>query len=188
MNRFPLLTAALLAVSAGACAATMAVSSHVAPDLTWSAYRTFEWAPRDALPEVDPRLDGNAVFNDRMHGTVAAGLVERGWTPATAATADVLIHYHASVATRLDVAGIDRGYGGCPGGDCLESPVDYDAGTLVLDFVDAHSQRLLWRGWAQMDLQELLGDPDRMAKAIDQAVARMLSELPASGGRDGSRR
>ena len=63
----------------------------------------------------------------------------------------------------------------CPG-----ETVEYEAGTLVLDFVDARTQRLIWRGWAQTELQELLRDPDRMAKTIDQAVTGMLRQLPST--------
>jgi hypothetical protein len=170
-----------LAIAASGCAATIGVSSHVAPERDWSGYRSFEWAAPDAVPEADPRLAANPVFADRMHGAVAAGLESRGWSRAAAAGPDVLIHYHANVTTRLDVAGIDRAYGSCPGGECGSQTVDYEVGTLVLDFVDAGTQRLIWRGWAQTELQELLRDPERMAETIDQAVARMLRQLPAPG-------
>ncbi len=170
-----------LALAASGCAASIGVSSHVAPGRDWSGYRSFEWAPADALPVVDPRLAANLVFNDRMHGAVAAGLESRGWTRGDAAGADVFIHYHAVVATRLDVAGIDRAYGSCPGGECDSQTVEYEVGTLVLDFVDAHTQRLIWRGWAQTKLHELLADPDRMATTIEQAVEHMLQRLPVPG-------
>jgi hypothetical protein len=177
----PVLTALALALAASGCAATIGVSAHVAPGRDWSRYRSFEWAPADALPVADPRLAANPVFNDRMHGAVAAGLESRGWTRADAAGADVLIHYHANVTTRLDVAGIDRAYGSCPGGECDSQTVEYEAGTIVLDFVDAQTQRLIWRGWAQTDLHELLADSDRMADAIEHAVERMLQRLPVPG-------
>ena len=170
-----------LALAASSCAATIGVSSHVAPGRDWSSYRSFAWAPADALPEADPRLAANPVFNDRMHGAVAGGLDARGWSRAEGAGADVLIHYHANVTTRLDVAGIDRAYGSCPGGECGSQTVEYEVGTLVLDFVDGSTQRLIWRGWAQTELQELLRNPDRMAETIDQAVERMLRQLPAPG-------
>ena len=180
MFRSDLLTAIVIAAVASGCAAAINVSSHRGPGQDWSGYRTFEWAPPDALPTVDPRLDANPVFNDRVHGVVAAGLVERGWTLAAPNTADVLIHYHANVTTRLDVARLDQAYGSCPGGACPGETVEYEAGTLVLDFVDARTQRLIWRGWAQTELRELLRDPDRMAKTIDQAVTGMLRQLPST--------
>jgi hypothetical protein len=174
-------TAVTMALVASGCAATIGVSSHVAPDRDWSHYRSFDWADADALPAADPRLAANPVFNDRMHGAVAAGLESRGWTWADAASPDVLIHYHANVATRLDVAGMDRVYGSCPGGECDNQTVEYEMGTLVLDFIDARTQRLIWRGWAQTKLHELLADPDRMATTIEQAVEHLLQRLPVPG-------
>jgi len=180
MFRPNLLTAIAIVAVASGCSAAINVSSHQGPRQDWSRYRTFEWAPPDLLPTVDPRLDANPVFNDRMHGVVSAGLVERGWTPAEPTRADVLIHYHANVSTRLDVARIDQAYGSCPGEACRGQTVEYEAGTLVLDFVDARTQRLIWRGWAQTELEELLRDPDRMSRTIDQAVTGMLRQLPST--------
>ena len=54
----------------------------------------------------------------------------------------------------------------------------YEAGTLVLDIVDAHTNRLVWRGWAQNSVSDLLNDSDRMPNTIEQAVAQMLLRLP----------
>ena len=55
---------------------------------------------------------------------------------------------------------------------------DYEAGTLVLDLVDARTNRVIWRGWAQDSVEDMLNDPDRMAEKIDQAVTRMFALLP----------
>lgn len=179
MVRFSLWTVVAVVMAASGCAAAINVSSHRGTNQDWSGYHTFAWAPADALPTSDPRLDDNLVFTDRMHGTVAAGLADRGWSPASTASPDVLIHYHANVSTRLNVARIDQAYGSCPGAACPEGFGEYEAGTIVLDFVDARTQRLIWRGWAQTNLDELLSDSDRMARTIKQAVTRMLDGLPA---------
>ena len=179
MSRLLSVSAAALAAAWG-CAATINVSSHRAPVQDWSGYRTFAWASADALPAADPRLTANPVFGDRMHGAVTSVLFERGWVEAAPDAADVQIHYHANVTTRLNVARIDQAYGSCPGGACPQQTVEYEAGTLVIDFVDARTQRLIWRGWAQTELQELLRDPERMSKTVNQAVIRMLQQLPST--------
>ena len=171
---------ALALAAAWGCAAAINVSSHRAPVQDWSGYRTFAWGAADALPTVDPRLAANSVFGDRMHGAVTSTLFERGWAEVAPGLADVQIHYHANVTTRLNVARIDQAYGSCPGGACREQTVEYEAGTLVIDFVDARTQRVIWRGWAQTELQELLRDPERMSKTVNQAVIRMLQQLPST--------
>jgi hypothetical protein len=48
----------------------------------------------------------------------------------------------------------------------------------VLDIIDAKTNRLIWRGWAQSRVQELLDDPDRMAQTVREAVERMFERLP----------
>lgn len=161
-----------------ACAATMTVSSHVERGLDFSRYRSFSWGPADALPTGDPRLDQNPFFKDHVQGAVEKQLALRG-LPVTAGDADLVVHYHANVSRRINPNQADRAYGYCPSGDCLPAPIEYEAGTLVLDVVDARTNRLVWRGWAQMGVENLLHDADRMAVTIDRAVTRMLQRLPA---------
>jgi hypothetical protein len=179
MPRRSLLTVIVLAAASG-CAAAINVSSHRAPAHDWSAYQTFAWTAPDALPAADPRLSANPIFGDRMHGAVTSHLLARGWAEAAASAADIHIHYHASVTTRLNVARLDQAYGSCPGGSCPGQTTEYEAGTVVLDFVDARTHRLIWRGWAQTALADLLRDPDRMAATINSSVTRMLALLPVT--------
>ena len=50
----------------------------------------------------------------------------------------------------------------------------------MLDIVDARTNRVIWRGWAQQNLDELLGSGDRMAQTITEAVRRMLERFPVA--------
>lgn len=97
----------------------------------------------------------------------------RGFALAPAGNPDLLIHYHANISQRIDVAGVDRNYG--YGGEARE----YEAGTIVLDIVDARTQQVIWRGWAQDAVTGMLDDSDTMAAKIDEAVTRMLARLPS---------
>ena len=169
------LIASVLALSA--CAATMTVSSHVERGLNLAHYRSFAWGPADALPTGDPRLDQNPFFKDHVQGAVEKQLAQRGLS-VTTGDADLLIHYHANITRRLDPNQADRAYGYCGTGDCPQAQIDYEAGTLVLDIIDTRSNRLIWRGWAQRSVEDVLNDPDRMARTIEQAVIRMLQRLP----------
>ncbi|MGQ0734698.1 MAG: DUF4136 domain-containing protein [Acidobacteriota bacterium] len=175
--------AATLALSLTACAAAMNVSSHVASGLDFSTYKTVGWGPPDELPTGDPRLDQNPFFQDHVQGAVEKGLAAQGFEQTTTGTPDLLIHYHASITTRVDVNRIDREYGYCYGEDCEVRVVEFEAGTLVLDLVDARTKQVIWRGWAQHRVGDILDDPDEMAERITEAVSRMLQRLPAGGGR-----
>jgi len=168
--------AAVLIVSSAGCAA-MTVSSHVDRMADFGLYRTWDWGPADALPVGDPRLESDPFFNDRFRGAVERRLAARGWT-LTSDTPDLLIHYHANVAEHITLNRVDPQYGSCSRGDCEEHAVNDQAGTLVLDIIDAKTSRLVWRGWAQHEMDGVIGNRDRMEQTIDRAVTRMLKQLP----------
>jgi hypothetical protein len=56
----------------------------------------------------------------------------------------------------------------------------YEAGTLVVDIVDAASGVLIWRGWAQGSVEGVLGNRDRLRRRIDDSVAQMFESVPQS--------
>lgn len=167
----------LAAATLTARATSMTVGSHVDQDLDLSRFRTFDWGPADALPTGDARLDRNPYFRDRIQGAVEKGLAARGFQLIERGeTADLLIHYHANISQRVNV---DRAYGSCSQADCPPDLVEYEAGTLILDVVDARTDRLVWRGWARTSVEDLLHKPDVMATTINETVARILLRLPA---------
>lgn len=171
---------AILAPAVIGCATTMTVSSHIERGLNVAQYRTYDWGPADALPTGDPRLDKNPFFQDHMQGAVEKGLAAKGFAPSTSGTPDLLIHYHASITNRIDVNRVDRQYGYCYDAECQAGVIEYEAGTLVLDIVDARTNRVIWRGWAQDSVEDALDNPDMMAQQIDEAVTRMLLMFPAA--------
>jgi len=171
----------VMAVATGACATAMSVSSHVDRSVDFARYKTYDWGPADALPTGDPRLDADPFFKDHLQGEVEKQLAAHGLTLAPAATADLLIHYHAHISERLDVSSVDRSYG--YGGEAR----DYEAGTIVIDLVDARTQKVVWRGWAQDAVKGMLENQDTMADKVREAVTRMLAQLPA-GSTPGGRR
>lgn len=172
---------AALAASAG-CAASISVSSHVQRDLDFTQYQSYDWGPSDALPTGDARLDTNPLFDDYVHGAIERELASRGLELASSGKPDLLIHFHATVAERLDVNQVDRTYGYCQGADCPPETYAYEAGTLVVDFMDARTNRLVWRGWAQSRLEAFLEDPDRMQETVRESIAQMMRQLPSDLG------
>ena len=158
--------------------ATMSVSSQVERGLDVSRYHTYEWGPVDALPTGDARLDKNPFFQDHMMGAVEKQLAALGYERASAAPPDLLVHYHANISERIDVNRVDHSYGYCYDADCSTRVIQYEAGTLVIDVVDAQSKRVLWRGWAQTDIDGVIEHPDRLTRMINQAVTRMFAGFP----------
>jgi hypothetical protein len=168
---------ALMATVIGGCA-TMNVSSHVERGLDFSGYRTFAWGAPDELPTGDPRLDRDTFFKDHMQGAVEKQFAHHGI--ALSDTPDLRVHYHASITTRMNVSRVDTGRGYCPAGNCGAELSEYEAGTLVLDIVDARTNRVIWRGWAQDALGDMLEDRDDMEKKINDAITRILARWPGN--------
>lgn len=156
----------------------MTVSSHLQHGQNFATYRTYDWGPADALPTGDPRLDKDPFFQDHVLGAVEKEMAARGFERSTTAWPDLLIHYHAAISRRIDVNLVDRQSGVCYDEDCSTRVIEYEAGTLVIDFVDAHTNRVIWRGWAQNSIEDVLDNRDRMARRIDEAVRRMLDQFP----------
>jgi hypothetical protein len=73
------------------------------------------------------------------------------------------------------VDGIDSERGYCVNADCRPRVTRYEAGTLVVDIVDAKTSRLIWRGWASNSVDGVLDNSNRMRRTIDEGVTRMFS-------------
>jgi hypothetical protein len=158
--------------------ATMNVSSHVERGLDISRYHTYDWGPADALPAGDPRLEQDPFFQDHLRGEVEKAMARRGFEWSTGGTPDLLLHYHANITERIDVNRADVQSGFCGPNGCDVPTVQYEAGTLVIDVIDARTNRLIWRGWAQRAVGGMLANQDTMARQINEAIARMFEQFP----------
>ena len=160
------------ALLAAACA-TMRVDAALERGMDFTQYHSYTWAAADRFSTGDPRLDNNEFFITRLKGNVDRVLAERGLEKAGPGTASLVVHYHASVRERIDVNVVDAKYGYCE--DCHSSI--YDAGTITLDFVDARTNRLVWRGWSEGTLEGI--DSQAIIEArVDDAVTKILQKLP----------
>jgi hypothetical protein len=160
-----------LALTLNGCA-TMQVRSYVAPGLTPREHRTYNWASAEPRPTGDPRLDSNRFFEERVRSAVEKQLDGRGFEK----TADA-----------RSLAALSRGCSPGPAGQRLRTswrpredcrPEVYDAGTLLIDLVDAKTNRLLWRGWAEGSIDGVVDDQEWMEQRIDETVTRILRQLP----------
>jgi hypothetical protein len=177
MRRFTRLALVALPALALAGCATMNVSSYVVRGVDFTQYRTYAWGPTEARPTGDPRLDSNPFFKDRLEGAVERQLTTKRFEKSTSTTPDLLIHYHAHVTQRFEVNTVDRNRGYCSD-DCEPTAGEYDEGTLVLDMVDARTNKVVWRGSARGVVNGLIDNQNLMEQKIDEAVRRMLEPLP----------
>jgi len=172
--RFAALT--IIAATFAACAATMKVNSYTERTADFSHYRTYTFGPTEAVSTGDPRLDSNPFFYGRVEAAVERQLAVTGYEKTTSDTADFFVHFHASMTEEIDTSAIDQKYGYCTFAECR--PFVYEAGTLLLDFVDAHTNKLVWRGWAEGSMDGVVDNQAWMEQKVDDAVNRILARLP----------
>jgi hypothetical protein len=159
-----------------AACAPLRVNSYVGADVAQERYRSYAWASVDGLSTGDPRLDNNTFFIERVQQAVEDQLRLKGLQKARSGEAELTVHYHAHIDQRIDSDGVSREAGRCQAGDCR--PYVYDAGTLLLDFVDARSNSLVWRGWAEGALLGAIDEQAWMERAVDTAVTRIMVRFP----------
>jgi hypothetical protein len=179
MRRLALVSLVAAAIFAAGCA-TLKVSSYVERGTDFTQFRTYDWGPADALPTGDPRLDDDPFFLDHFEGAIETAMAGKGYRLAEGGMPDLLIHYHAAITPRIDINRLDSERGYCYDGDCRVRTIESETGTLVIDVIDTRTNKLIWRGWAQHGVVDILNNRDRMETRIDQAVARMLEELPSA--------
>jgi hypothetical protein len=167
--------AALLALTLAGCA-TMRVNSYLERGTDFRQFRTYDWAPTVGFSTGDPRLDNNRFFIERLQAAVEQQLAPRGFEKATSGTPDLLIHYHARVDQRLDTNDLDGDYGRCETLECR--PFVYEAGTVLIDFVDQRAHKLAWRGWAEGSIDGLVDNQEWLEAKIDETVTKILARLP----------
>lgn len=170
----------LVAATSAACAAPIRVNAYAERGMTVSRYASYDFAPAAAESTGDPRLDSNPFFLERVRAAVDRGLAAKGYTRRTDAP-DVLVHFHANVSQNIDIVDVDRKAGYCGDDNCR--PFVYDAGTLVVDLVDARTRALAWRGWAESSLDGIIDNQAWMDEKVDAAVARITARLPAAAAR-----
>jgi len=160
--------------------APMRVSSHVDRELDFTRYRTFAWGPADALPAGDPRLERDAFFQDHIQGAIERQMAAKGFErAAVGGVPDLRVHFHAVIDRRLDVDELDYQRGYCPGSDCRSGVSEYEEGTLVIDLIDARTNRLVWRGWSQGSVEGVLDNEDRLVRKVEEGVRLMFVRLPS---------
>ena len=160
------------ALAVAACA-PVRVNASLERGMDFTHYKSYAWAATDRFSTGDPRLDNNEFFQNRLRTTADVVLVKRGLEETSLSTADLVIHYHASVKDTIDVNALDRQYGYCE--SCRASI--YEGGTITLDFVDAHTSKLVWRGWSEGSLDGI-DNQTMIEQRVDDAITRILEKLP----------
>jgi Domain of unknown function (DUF4136) len=167
---------ALLSTIAGC--STINVSSDYDPKANFSAYRTYSWLARAQEPNTDPRLQ-SSLLHSRIRDAVEAQMASKGFRQEPTAKTDLQVAYHVALKGKLDVTTVPSyPYGPSMWGATTTTSVrQYDEGSLILDFIDASTHQLVWRGSAQAEVKPDT-TPQEQQKRINEAVQKILERYP----------
>ena len=156
---------------------TMAMAQSVSSDYDRAAnftkYKTYAWTRGTELPDD--------LNHTRVVRAIDAALAGKGVARVDAAdNPDVLVAYHASFDTNLEISGATYGlgplgFGADRWGSATVQPVQ--VGTLVVDITDARTHAVVWRGRASSDARPSDNGETR-EKKINKATAKMFKHFP----------
>ena len=187
----PLSTLAATLVLA-ACATTprVAVTTDYDKATNFQLYRSYDWYQEQPTGERAKTGTYDTFADRRIRAALATGLTAKGFTRSTTSP-DVKIAYDITVKTeeRADPAtafapGFGYGYSYWYGyrynygfnrfGPGYATTTQYRVGTIIVDFVDAKANELIWRG-----VGESAVDPGAVSEqAIGEIVTGILAKYP----------
>jgi len=184
MKRLSVLVVLVLIAAVAGCS-SLSVKHDYDPEVDFSKFTTYAWydLPSDYQMTTSEAQVRNSLLDGRLKSATDAELKARGmeWVEVNP---DLYIVYHVGVKDRVDITNYGYGYGGYGyrgwhggyhGNDF--QVYNYQEGTLIVDFIDADTKELVWRGTAQKVLGDA-GSPERAQAEVDKIMAKMLALYP----------
>jgi hypothetical protein len=174
-----LIAAGLLIVVVG-CGTSIQTNYDYDVNTSFDNYRTYDWIPQPDIPagSAQEAKQRNDLLDKRIKTHVNAQLQEMGMTLDTN-TPDMRVVYHVGVQDKVQVT--DWGYRYSDhywgwGGREIDV-YNYEQGTLILDFIDASTQNLVWRGAGSVALDGSTS-PDKQNELVRKVVGKIMSKYP----------
>jgi hypothetical protein len=177
MKKLLLAAAAVIGLNTAVNAQDVGIDREL--DAGMEQFRTFAWSEKiDQIPTdavfIGP--NGVVVFNNqstrsRIKAAVEYELSARGYQPASGSEPDFIVTFSV-----LEQAAEMMSYDGyelvSPGTDTVRTQDNIDRvrvepGTVVVNFIDRESGRMVWRGYASGILNaDMINDENRVREAV----------------------
>lgn len=165
------------------CAPSVKVNVDYDRAADFSSYKTFTMTDIAAKGEV------SQLNAERIQNAIKANMVSKGYTEVGADAADLLVNAMTVSKTKTAVSantdyygygGIYRPYGYWGGGSTTFSTYNYTDGSLIIDVVNNKTQKLLWQGVGNSEIDSKPKNPDQF---IQHAVKKILNDFPPKPGK-----
>jgi len=183
MNRLKHWLPALLFAAVAAGCSSMEFNHDWDRDADFAAYRTYAWlnVPTTAVGDAQAARSKNTLLDKRIKSAVDGEMKNRGFSIDTESP-QLLAVYHVGVQDKVNVTdwGYRYSYDYYGWGGRNIDVYQYTEGTLILDFIDAQTKELVWRGAATATLADN-PTPEKAEARIQQAVDGILAKYPPKG-------
>lgn len=150
------------------CGPTLQVRTDFDHAARFAQYRSFQMGEGRVIEKGT--VSDNTIVKDRVDAAIRGGLAARGFVPS-ADHADLIARFAIGARTVRELEGV--GYPLAVGvwGAYPEDfwVAEHPEGTLVIDLVDARSQKLVWRAYCTAQGSGM-ADPAFIQKAVNRAL------------------
>lgn len=190
MKKLLILVIVLLAGAVGQRAQAQ-VSTDYDKSVNFSQYKTYAWCTPDIEVGRNP-VYNSPLITSNIEATLSTELQKRGLT-MNPEQPDLLVGFHTYTEKRTQTVAnppaplyypfgfragwryFPYGYGNWPyQWNTGFQQRQYTEGTLVVDFVDAKSKQLVWRGL----IEGAIDNPTRIEREITRGVQKIMKEYP----------
>ncbi|HMF41808.1 MAG TPA: DUF4136 domain-containing protein [Polyangia bacterium] len=152
------------------CGPTLHVKTDFDHAAQFAHYRSFQMGEGRVIEKGT--VTDNTIVKDRVDAAIRGGLAARGLVQ-NADRADLIARFAVGARTVRELEGVGYplavGVWGAYPEDFWVS--EHPEGTLVIDLVDARSQKLVWRAYCTAEGSDM-ADPAFIQKAVNRAFGR----------------
>ena len=172
----------LMLVLMAGCVSGIKVNNDYDPEADFAIYKQYAWYPSKQSVPADAFVSELVV--NRIERAIDDGLIAKNMQQVPAGKEQFQVRVYLVIEDKLDVQTWNASYGynryndpwGWNAG--TETTVtQYQQGTLIIDFVDAKTHKLVWRGTAASRLRNESSPEERQAR-VNEVVTAILSQYP----------
>lgn len=185
MKPYQFLTGLLATIIFCSCGSTLKVNTDYDKNVDFNKYKTF------SLYKMDTTSGISQLNRDRITTAIRNEMVKKGYQE-TSSSPDLLVNQVAIFKDKVSVSSSTNyyGYGGVYrpyywGGAGISGSTTYNVdeykdGSLIIDVIDAGTQKLIWQGVGNKEIDGPVKDPDTK---IPKAITMIMEGFPPGKGK-----
>lgn len=186
MKRLSLLLMSVSLVVLAGCSTKPNVETDHLADYDFSSLKTFSVAETKQDSKADLLISPFTLSH--IHSSLESELGKRYHSAAAGAKPDFVVSYHVVIEEKIDPRSYDDLYGFGYYGRGYRYPRPffygtntglrvYNQGSLIIDIVDARTEKPIWRGVSEKRLSRGMA-PQQQREVLSRAVTEVIAQFP----------